>query len=149
MERTTSVCSDRNIWNHQVHFDRSGHFGRSDRNVPFHLTKLLSPVPLFCNLLTRTYNQTRGGLSRVCATECTVPLGAWNFRNFKPEFLLNGKRPRSRASDRSGCNASKSFSQRGRRQTGGKGRENEGRISRSHSLYTDAIFFSQILHHEE
>ena len=23
-----------------VHFDRSGHFGRSDRNVPFHLTKL-------------------------------------------------------------------------------------------------------------
>ena len=36
-----------------VHFDRSGHFGRSDRNVPFHLTKLLSPVPLFCILLTR------------------------------------------------------------------------------------------------
>ena len=22
-----------------------------------------------------------------------VPLGTWNFRNFKPEFLLNGKRP--------------------------------------------------------
>ena len=37
-----------------VHFDRSGHFGRSDRNVPFHLTKLLSPVLLFCTLLTRT-----------------------------------------------------------------------------------------------
>ena len=28
-----------------VHFDQSGHFGRSDRNVPFHLTKLLFPVP--------------------------------------------------------------------------------------------------------
>ena len=28
-----------------VHFDRSGHFGRSDRNVSLHLTKLLSPVP--------------------------------------------------------------------------------------------------------
>ena len=27
-----------------VHFDRSGYFGRSNRNVPFHLTKLLSPV---------------------------------------------------------------------------------------------------------
>ena len=25
----------------------------------------------------------------------TVPLGTWNFRNFKPEFLLNGKRPTS------------------------------------------------------
>ena len=37
-----------------VHFDRSGHFGRSDRNVSFHLKKLLSPVPLFCILLTRT-----------------------------------------------------------------------------------------------
>ena len=37
-----------------VHSDRSGHFGRSDRNVPFHLAKLLSPVPLFCIMLTRT-----------------------------------------------------------------------------------------------
>ena len=34
--------------------DRSGHFGRSDRNVPFHLPKLLFPVPLFCILRTRT-----------------------------------------------------------------------------------------------
>ena len=37
-----------------VHFDRSGHLVQSDRNVPFHLTKLLSPVQLFCILLTRT-----------------------------------------------------------------------------------------------
>ena len=37
-----------------IHTDRSGHFGRSDRNVPFRLPKLLSPVPLFCILLTRT-----------------------------------------------------------------------------------------------
>ena len=37
-----------------VHSDRSGHFGRSDRNVPFHLPKLLSLVGLFCILLTRT-----------------------------------------------------------------------------------------------
>ena len=43
------------------------------------------------------------------------------------------------------------FSQRGRRQTEGKagGRGNEGRISRSHSLYTQAIFFLQILHQAE
>ena len=37
-----------------VHFDRSGYLVQSDRNVPFHLTKLLSPVQLFCILLTRT-----------------------------------------------------------------------------------------------
>ena len=37
-----------------VHCDRSGHFGRSDRNVPFHLPKLFSPVPLFSIRLTGT-----------------------------------------------------------------------------------------------
>ena len=37
-----------------VHFDRSCHFGWLDWNVPFHLTKLLSPVPLFCILLAKT-----------------------------------------------------------------------------------------------
>ena len=37
-----------------VHFDHSGLFGRPDRNVPFHLRKLLSPVPFFFVLLTRT-----------------------------------------------------------------------------------------------
>ena len=37
-----------------VHFDHSGLFGRPDQNVPFHLRKLLSPVPLFFVLLTRT-----------------------------------------------------------------------------------------------
>ena len=41
-------------------------------------------------------NQTCGVLGRVCATGYTVPPGTltWNFRNFKPEFLLNGKRPK-------------------------------------------------------
>ena len=28
--------------------------GRSDRNLPFHLIKLLTPAPLFCILFTRT-----------------------------------------------------------------------------------------------
>ena len=37
-----------------VHFDRSGYLGRSDRNVPFRSTNLLSPVPLFRILLTKT-----------------------------------------------------------------------------------------------
>ena len=43
-----------------VHFDRSSHFGRSDRNVPFHLT-----VPLFCILLTRTISK-RQRLGSLC-----------------------------------------------------------------------------------
>ena len=42
-------------------FDLSAYFGRSDRNEPFHLTKLLSPVPLF----VKNNNQTRGGLGLV------------------------------------------------------------------------------------
>ena len=70
-----------------VHFDQSGYLGWSDQNVPFHLKKLLSPGPLFCCDFC-------GGLVGVCAPECTVLLGTWNFQNFKQEFLLNGKRPR-------------------------------------------------------
>ena len=58
MERTISLRSDRNIWEHLWRWSTlTGlviSFGRSDRNVPFHLTKLLSPVPLFWILLTRT-----------------------------------------------------------------------------------------------
>ena len=40
-------------------------------------------------------NKTRGGLGEPGSVqpECTVPLSTWNFRIFKPEFLLNVKRP--------------------------------------------------------
>ena len=49
-------------------------FDRSDRNGPFHLTKLLSPVPLFCILLaTTTINCAVAWVGSV-QTECTVPL---------------------------------------------------------------------------
>ena len=58
-----------------VHFDRSGYFGRSDRNVSFHLTKLLSPVPLFCILLTRTITKRAVAWVGSMQQECTVPLG--------------------------------------------------------------------------
>ena len=61
---------------------------RSDRNVPFHFTKLFSPGPLICILHD---NQTRGGFGLVCATGMCLPLGKWFFRNFKQEFLFNGK----------------------------------------------------------
>ena len=68
-----------------VHFDRSGHFGRSHRNVPFHLTKLLSPVPLFCILLTRTITKRVvawvGSVQPECIVHCEI------------SEMLNGKRP--------------------------------------------------------
>ena len=75
-------------------FDWSGHFGQLDRNVPFHLTKLLSPVLLFCILLTRTITKCAAAWVGSVQLEGTVPLGTWNFQNFKPEFLLNGQRLR-------------------------------------------------------
>ena len=57
------------------------------------------PLPFYKTIFPRTTdllpaykhdNQTRGGL--VCATGMYLPLGKWFFRNFKKEFLLNGKR---------------------------------------------------------
>ena len=50
------------------HFDRSGYLGGSARNNPFHLSKLLSPVPLFWYPAYKNNNQKRGCLVRVCAT---------------------------------------------------------------------------------
>ena len=76
-----------------VRFDQSGHFGQSDRNVPFHVTKLLSPVPLFCILLTRIITKRVVAWVGSVQPECTVLLGKRNFRNLKQEFLLSGKRP--------------------------------------------------------
>ena len=75
-----------------VLFDRFSHFSRLDQNVPSHLRKLLSPVPLFCILLARTIilpNVQWLSWIESVQPECTVTLGTWNF---KPEFLLNGKR---------------------------------------------------------
>ena len=75
-----------------VLFDQFSHFSRLDQNVPSHLRKLLSPVPLFCLLLARTIilpNVQWLSWIESVQPECTVTLGTWNF---KPEFLLNGKR---------------------------------------------------------
>ena len=70
-----------------VHFDQSGHFGRSDRNVPFHLTKLLSPVSIFCLLLTRTITERAAAWVGSVQAKWTVPLSAWNYWNFKQQFF--------------------------------------------------------------
>ena len=88
MEGTISVLSDRNIWDHLWRF---ANFGQSDRNVAFHLTKLMCPVPLFCFLLTRTITKRALAWVGSLQQECTVPMSTWNFRNFKPENFVEWK----------------------------------------------------------
>ena len=62
--------------------------GRSDQNVPFHLTKWLSLVPLFFYLAYKHNDQTRGSLGQ--QLECTVP-----FPKFQSGMFLSGKCPSS------------------------------------------------------
>ena len=61
-----------------------------DPNLPY--DKIIFPRT---NDLYHAYkhdNQTRGGFGLVSATGMYLPLGTWFFRNFKQEFLFNGKR---------------------------------------------------------
>ena len=84
MEQTTSVRSDRNIWHPPlkvVYFDRSGHFGRSVEQNLF--DEIVDPVPLFCILLTRKNNLTRGGLGRVRVTGRYRFIGHVEFPKFQ------------------------------------------------------------------
>ena len=76
-----------------VLFDRSGHFGRLDRNVPFHLTKLLFPVPLFCILLARTITKHAGGLGRVCGTGMYRSIEHGKFPEFQTGIFVEWKAP--------------------------------------------------------
>ena len=73
-------------------FDLSGHFCRWDQKVPFHLTKLLSLVPLFCILLTRAITKRAvawvGSLTGMYRSIRHV-----EFPRFQTGILLNGKRP--------------------------------------------------------
>ena len=62
-------------------FNQSSYLGRSDQNDLFHLKKLLSRVPLFCILLTRTITKRGVAWVRSVQLECTAPLGTWNFPN--------------------------------------------------------------------
>ena len=55
-----------------IHFDQSTYLSRLDQNVPFHLTKLLSPVPPFCILLTGTITKSVVVWVRFVQPECTV-----------------------------------------------------------------------------
>ena len=84
IELTTSVWSDRNIWNQLWRW--STLTVRSDRNVFFQLTKLLSPVPLFCILLTWTITKRAVAWVGSVQPQCTVPLvrgvSEISYRNF-------------------------------------------------------------------
>ena len=75
-----------------VHFDQSGHFGRWDRNVPFHLTKLLSSAALLYPAY-KNNNQTRGGLGRVCPTRMYRSTGHLKFLKFQTEIFVEWKAP--------------------------------------------------------
>ena len=60
---------------------------------PFPFDKIV--VPRTALLYPAYKNNNKRVVARVRSVqrECTGPLGTWNYQNFKPEFLLNGKRP--------------------------------------------------------
>ena len=61
--------------------------GQSDRAVPFNLTKLFSPEPLICILLTSTITKLAVALVWSVQLECTVPLGTWIFPKARKVFM--------------------------------------------------------------
>ena len=92
MERTSSVRSDWNIWEHLWRWSTlTGpviSVGPTELSLSI-LTKLFSLVQLFCILLTRTKPYARWLGSGLCKRN--VPLH-WALT----EFLLNGKHPKCR-----------------------------------------------------
>ena len=76
-----------------VHFDLSAHFGWLDRNVPFHLTKLLSPVPLFCILLTRTITKNAGWFGSGLCNRNVPFVGHVKFQKFQTGIFVEWKSP--------------------------------------------------------
>ena len=91
MEWTIPVPSDRNIWDHLWKWFTLTSplipIGPTEKSLPF--DKIVVPsTALLYPACSRNNKQTRGGLERICETG----MNRWNFRNFKPKFLLNGKR---------------------------------------------------------
>ena len=80
MERTSSVRSDWNIWEHLWSWSTlTGpviSVGPTELFLSI-LTKLFSLVPLFCIVLTRTITRRAVAWVGSVQTECTVPLGTW------------------------------------------------------------------------
>ena len=96
-------------WNGPFRFGPTGIFGTSFEGSPLWPVWVFRSVGLKCPfsfdkivvpstaLLYPAYKRTitTGAVAWVGSMqpECTITLGTWNFRNFKPKFLLNGKRP--------------------------------------------------------
>ena len=82
LERTVSVRSDRNIWEHLWRWSTL-----TDPVISVDptekLTELLSLVPLFLYPAYKKNNQTRGGLGRVCATGMYRSIGHVKFPKFQ------------------------------------------------------------------
>ena len=89
IEWTISIWSDQNI---RDQLWRWSSLTGLVINVPSHLRKLSSPVPLF-RILGRTITKCTVAWVWSVQPKCTISLSMWNFRNFKLEFLLNGKHP--------------------------------------------------------
>ena len=87
-----------------VHFDWSSHFGHSDQNVPFHVTKI-NCCPQHCSsvLCKPDYYthkiQMCGGLDRDCATGIYPSTGRVEFPKFQTGLFLEWKVPRISASE--------------------------------------------------
>ena len=74
-------------------FCPSCHFGRSDGNVPFHLTKLLSPVPLFYIPSTSTITKRAVAWVGFCATSMYGFIGHVEFSEISNRNFCYGKEP--------------------------------------------------------
>ena len=107
MKQTILVWSNQNILRPPVkvvYFEWCGHFGHSDRNVPFHLTKI-NCCPQHCSsvLCKPDYYthkiQMCGGWDRDCATGIYPSTGHVEFPKFQTGLFLEWKVPRISASE--------------------------------------------------
>ena len=92
MERTSSVRSDWNIWEHLWRWSTLAgpviSVGPTELSFSI-LTKLFSLVPLFCILLTRTITRRAVAWVGSVQTECAVLLGTWALLEWKAPEMSN------------------------------------------------------------
>ena len=92
MERTSSVRSVWNIWEHLWRWSTlTGpviSVGPTELSLSI-LTELFSLVPLFCILLTRTITRRAVAWVGFVQMECTVPLGTWALVEWKAPEMSN------------------------------------------------------------
>ena len=102
MERTISVRSDRNIWDHLWRWftltDPLISVGRTECSSPFDKIVVRSPVPLFCILFTRTISK-RAWLGRVCATRMYRSIRHIEFLKFQTGMFVEWKAPKNTIGD--------------------------------------------------